>query len=72
MLCGHNATEGEETTLAFTRIAGAGANQREFATSKADATVNWLNKLRKCANICIVWLWGPQQRQDHHFSQVDT
>lgn len=45
MLCGHNAVEGEETTLDFTRIAGAGENQREYATSKADATVNWLNTL---------------------------
>ena len=45
MLCGHNAMGGEETTLVFARVAGAGANQREFAISKADATVNWLNTL---------------------------
>lgn len=35
----------EETTLAFTKIAEAIANQREFTISKADATVNWLNTL---------------------------
>ena len=45
MLCGHNAVEGEETTLAFIRIAGAGANQREFATAETDATVKQLNIL---------------------------
>lgn len=58
MVCGYDARKSEETTLVFTRIVGASANQREFAISKADATVNWLNtfELRKCANICIVWL----------------
>lgn len=38
MLCGHNAIESEETTLDFT-TAGAGANQKEFAASKTDATI---------------------------------
>lgn len=45
--------------MAFARIIGAGANQREFTISKADATVNWLNtKLRNCVNICTVLTLG--------------
>lgn len=66
MFCGLNIIGGgkEKKTniLAFARITGAGANQREFTRSKADATVNWLNtKLRKCVNICTVLAWGSSQ-----------
>lgn len=50
---------GKKKHLAFARIIGTGANQREFTISKADATVNWLNiKLRKYVNICTVLALG--------------
>lgn len=53
--------------------AGSGANQREFTISKVDTIYSPLAQYSgKCGNICAVWLWGPQERKDHHFSQVDT